>query len=232
MMQTGHLDELRQLLAPTPFGSGPGGDMLLRDFERRVIAEGRIFAMEGDPAGNLAVVAEGTVRATRRVSDDRDLTVFLLTRGDVFGFLPLLDGGPYPLSLTAESTATLYVLDRRLFRHFLEANPRFCAHLLSHVAARLRECIDQLGMLGKPGAMPRVAAALLSELPPEAAPGAVIAWPMPQTKLAQALGIAPENLSRAVSRLQQLGILRRTAGHRLRIDDPARLRATAERSLL
>jgi len=135
------------------------------------------------------------------------------------------------LSLAAETRAIVYTLARPLFQGFLQTNPAFCAHLLSHLAGRFRECIDQLGMLGKPGAVPRLAAALAGQLPAGARRGVVIAWPMRQTELAQALGIAPENLSRAVSRLQQMGILHRAAGRQLRIDDPARLRAAADRSL-
>jgi CRP-like cAMP-binding protein len=229
-MRPEDVTELRALLADTPLGAS-AEEQLMRSFERKVVTQGRRFAAEGDAGGTLAVVADGVVRATRRVSDDRELTVFLLRRGDVYGLLPLLDGGPCPLSLAAETDATVYVLSRRLFETFLEANPRFSAHLLAYVAGRLRECIDQLGMLGKPGAVPRVAAALVGQLPDDAAPGVVITWPMRQTDLAQALGVAPENLSRAVSRLQEMGIIHRAGGHRIAVDDPVRLRAVAERSV-
>ena len=230
-MRREEVADLRQLLADTPLNSGADDDGLLNAFERKSYAEGRTFAVEGDRGGALAVIADGLVRATRRVSDGRDLTVFLLRRGDVYGFLPLLDGGACPLSLVAESESTVYVIRRPSFERFLHDNPRFCASLLAYVAGRLRECIDQLGMLGKPGALPRVAAALIGQLPADAAAGTSIAWPMRQTSLAEALGIAPENFSRAVSKLQQMGIIHRTAGHRIRIDDPVRLREVAQRSV-
>jgi CRP-like cAMP-binding protein len=231
MLPTRDLDELRGLLATTPLGGTRDADALLSRFQRRVVNAGRIISMEGDVDGTFGVVAEGSVRATRRVSDDRDLSVFMLKRGDAFGLLPLLDGGGCPLSLAAETRAIVYTLARPLFQDFLQTNSAFYAHLLSYLASRFRDCIDQLGMLGKPGAVPRLAAALAGQLPAGARRGVVIAWPMRQTELAQALGIAPENLSRAVSRLQQMGILHRAAGHQLRIDDPARLRAAADRSL-
>ncbi len=231
MLGTGDLGDLRALLADTPLGGASDADSLLNRFDRRVVDAGRIFVMEGDTGGNFGVVAEGSLRGTRRVSDERDLSLFILKRGDAFGLLPLLAGGRCPMSLTAEARAVVYVLERRLFQDFLRKNADFSAHLLSYLAGRYRECIDQVGMLGKPGAVPRVAAALVGQLPAGAKRGVVVAWPMRQTDLAQALGIAPENLSRAVTRLQQMGIIHRTAGHQVRIEDPVRLRAAAERSL-
>ncbi len=227
-MNDDQLKDIGALLAANPLRDAAG---LLRHFERRAIPRGTTFVVEGDRGRGLAVVAEGSIRATRRVSDGRDLTVFMMKRGDVFGFLPLLDGGPCPLTLSGESDAVVYLLERRLFQEFLEHHPAFATRMLAYVAERLRECIDQLGMLGKPGAVARVAAALIGQLPSDAQSGVVIEWPMRQTNLARALGIAPENLSRAVSKLQQMGIIRRSAGHRLVVDDPQRLRAAAERSL-
>lgn len=220
--------ELSALLAANPLRDAGA---LLQRFERRLLPQGTVFVVEGDRGRGLAVVAEGSIRATRRVSAERDLTVFMLKRGDVFGFLPLLDGGPCPLTLCTESDSVVYVLERSLFQRFAEESPAFAMRLLAYVAERFRECIDQVGMLGKPGAVARVAAALIGQVPPDAKSGVVIEWPMRQTNLAGALGIAPENLSRAVSRLQKIGIIRRLSGHRVRVDDLQRLRAAAQRSL-
>ncbi|HEX9161503.1 MAG TPA: Crp/Fnr family transcriptional regulator [Thermoanaerobaculia bacterium] len=227
-MNEADFNDVTALLAANPLRDSGA---LLRRFERRVVRQGSVFVVEGDRGRGLAVVAEGSIRATRRVSDERELTVFMLKRGDVFGFLPLLDGGACPLTLSGETDAVVYLLDRRLFQDFLQQNAPFAANLLAYIAERFRECIDQLGMLGKPGAVARLAAALVGQLPADAQSGVIIEWPMRQTSLAGALGIAPENLSRAVSRLQHMGIIHRTTGHRLRIVDPVRLRAAAERSL-
>lgn len=223
--------ELRQLLFETPLAGAAPDSALLTRFLHRNLAAGTLLLEEGESGGKFAVVAEGILRASRRLTDDRELPVFFLKRGDYFGFLPLLDGGPCPLTVVANTPARVYILERRLFQEFLRENPNICELLLAHLAERFRECLDQLGTLGKPGALPRVAAALAAELPHDAPKGTMIGWPMRQSRLAEALGIAPENLSRAVTKLERLGILRRQAGHRVRIDDPARLRAAAERSL-
>jgi len=222
---------LRDLLYQTPLAEAVPEPALLARFSRRVVQPGTLIQEEGTTNGRFGVVAEGILVASRRVTGVRDLPVFFLKQGDYFGFLPLLDGGRCPLTVVARTEARLYLLERHLFQQFLRENPDFCSNLLTALAGRFRECLDQLGTLGKPGALPRVAAALLAELPENAAKGTVIGWPMRQTQLAEALGIAPENLSRAIARLERLGILRRESRHRLRVDDPARLQAAAERVL-
>lgn len=225
------MSELQQLLSDSPLSPVAADSALLARFLHRELPAQTLFLEEGESGGKFAVVAEGILRASRRLTNDRDLPVFFLKRGDYLGFLPLLDGGPFPLTVVANTPARVYVLERRLFQEFLREHHDVCELLLAHVAKRFRECLDQLGTLGKPGALPRVAAALAAELPHDAAKGTMIDWPMRQAKLAEALGIAPENLSRAVTKLERLGILRRQTGHRVRVDDPVRLRAAAERSL-
>ncbi len=222
---------LRDLLPGTPLADAVPETALLARFSRRVLQPGTLIQEEGTTDGRFGVVAEGTLLASRRVTGVRDLPVFFLKRGDYFGFLPLLDGGRCPLTVVTRTKAVLYLLERHLFQLFLREKPEFCSTLLAALASRFRECLDQIGMLGKPGALARVAAALSEELPQKAAKGTLIGWPMRQTQLAEALGIAPENLSRAVARLERLGILHRESRHMLRIDDPIRLRAAAERML-
>ncbi len=219
---------LRHLLAETPLAAGAEEHAFLQAFERRAVTPDNVLFLEGDTGGTFAVVAEGSLRASRQLSGGRELHVFTLTRGHFFGFLPLLDGGPFPVSLVAQTDGIVFTLARAPFEKFITENSLFCSQLMSHMARRLRDCLGQLGTLGIPGALPRLATALSSLLPADAAGPVSLQWPMHQSELAHALGIAPENLSRALTRLERVGILRRERGRKLRILDPARLRAAAE----
>lgn len=224
-------ETLRHLLAETPLAAGAEEHAFLQAFERRALTPGSVLFLEGDTGGVFAVIADGLLRASRQLGGGRELHVFTLTRGHFFGFLPLLDGGPFPVSLIAQTNGIVFTLARAPFERFVLENRNFCSQLLSYMARRLRGCLDQLGTLGTPGALPRLATALSSLLPAGAAGPVSLRWPMHQTELAQALGIAPENLSRALTRLERVGILRRERGRTLRILDPARLRGAAEGNL-
>jgi hypothetical protein len=73
--------------------------------------------------------------------------------------------------------------------------------MLEHLAFRLRDCLDQIGILGQPGAFARAAHGLISFVPREATGGgaAVITLPFSQEELARTLHVTPENLSRALA---------------------------------
>ena len=220
------------LLRATPFGeldeehlAGVG-----RLFVRRRVAKGAVVFLEGDEGGRFFVVAHGLLKAFRHTPPARDITVFTLNPGEFFGFLPLLDGGSYPVSVSALTSSTLLVLHRPDFLRFTQGDPRFCLALLTHLARRLRGCLDQVEMLGRQGAVARTAHAMLSLASPgDSSKGLTeVALPYTQTELAQLLHITPENLSRALARLRRRGLLERIGPRVYHIPNVPLLRAAAD----
>lgn len=223
---------LAGLLRATPFGTL--GEAALADvarlFVRRRVARGALVFLEGDAGDRFFLVAAGRLKAFRRTASARDITVFTLGRGDFFGFLPLLDGAPFPVSVAALTAAELLILHRSEFMHFVHENPPFCLGLVAHLARRLRGCLDQVESLGRQGAASRVAHGLLSLVPSGAPPGkaAEVTLPFTQAEFAQLLHITPENLSRALTRLRRRAVIERLDRGRFRIADVAALAELAE----
>ncbi len=201
-------------------------------FVRRRVAKGAVVFLEGDDGDRFFVVVGGRLKAFRHAASTRDVTVFTLAPGDFFGFLPLLDGAPFPLSVAALTAADLLVLHRRQFLRFVDDNPRFCLALVAHLARRLRGCFDQVESMGQPSAVARVAHGLLHLAPPNLGPGAAteVTLPFTQAEFAQFLNITPENLSRALTRLRRAGAIARLGRGRFRITGVAALAAFAEPS--
>lgn len=221
-----------EMLRGTPFGT-LGEDALLgvaRLFVRRRVAKGASVFLEGDDGDRFLLVAAGRLKAFRHTPPAHDITVFTLERGDFFGFLPLLDGGPYPVSVSALTPVELLVLHRPDFLHFTRDNPSFCLSLLAHLARRLRGCLEQVEMLGRQGAVARAAHGLLSLVPPDATPSApaTVTLPFTQAEFAQLLHITPENLSRALTSFRRRGVVERLGRGRFRIADAAALTELAE----
>lgn len=220
----GAVPALSDLLKATPFAHG-GADAV-RDlaslFRGRRAGKGELVFLEGEPGGSFFVVGQGRLKAFRRLPGGHEITVFLLGPGDFFGFLPLLDGGPYPLSVEALEPCAFYVLERPSFLRFVKENPDFCALLMADLAQRLRGCLGQIGLMGHQGAVERVTQGLLS-LVPEAARGGQaheVVLPFTQEEFARTLHLAPENLSRALAKLRRQGLIERTGKGRFRILDP------------
>jgi CRP-like cAMP-binding protein len=221
-----------ELLRATPFGTL--GDAALGEvtplFVRRRVAKGAVVFLEGDGGDRFFLVAAGRLKAFRRTASVRDITVFTLGRGDFFGFLPLLDGDPFPVSVAALVETQLLVLHRADFLRFVHDHPTFCLALTAHLARRLRGCLDQVESLGRQGATSRVAHALAGLLPDRASAGRAVEVTLPftQAEFAQLLHITPENLSRALTRLQRHAVIERLGRGRFRITDPAALAEFAE----
>ncbi len=222
-----------ELLRATPFGAlGEGPLHALSDlFVRRRVAKGATVFLEGDEADRFLLVAAGKLKAFRHTPPAHDITVFTLDSGDFFGFVPLLDGGPYPVSVSALTPVELLVLYRPDFLRFTRDNPSFCLGLLAHLARRLRECLDQVETLGRQGAVSRAAHALLSLVPPRAgqATAVEVTLPFTQAELAQVLHVTPENLSRALASLRRSSLLERLGPRRFRIPSLPALRQAADR---
>ncbi|MGE5235160.1 MAG: Crp/Fnr family transcriptional regulator [Acidobacteriota bacterium] len=221
-----------ELLRATPFGGLGEGPLhaLSALLVRRRVAKGTTVFLEGDEGDLFLLVAAGRLKAFRHTPPAHDITVFTLERGDCFGFLPLLDGGPYPVSVSALTPAELLVLHRPAFLRFTTDNPSFCLTLTAHLARRLRGCLEQVELLGRQGAVARAAHGLLSLVPPRISQGAPVEVTLPfsQVELAQALHVTPENLSRALAALRRDSLLERLGPRRFRIPDLPALRRAAD----
>jgi len=95
--------------------------------------EGYVLATEGDPDAGLFVIAEGEADVTiggKKVNH--------LEKGDFFGEMALLDGGPRTATVTATTPITLYALTEWVFRGLLAEHPSIAMRTLETMAARLR----------------------------------------------------------------------------------------------
>jgi CRP-like cAMP-binding protein len=194
----------------------------------RHFGKGECLWREGETPGLLVAIRSGRVKTYRVLPTGGTVTVFIFLPGDVFGFLPLLDGGPYPASAEAVEPVEADVMPRSVFQQILAAEPALAIELVGLLGHRLRQAFDVIRSVSIPGARSRVASALLALVPDPRPPGARtrVRLPVSAHEFAGALGIAPETLSRAISSLARGGVLRRFRPGRLEILDlPALERA-------
>ena len=81
-------------------------------FEERVFGVGETIFHGGEPGDDLFLVTEGRVHVF--ITSDTGDTIILARaeRGDVFGEISLLDGGPRTASAAAVGATTVLTLDR------------------------------------------------------------------------------------------------------------------------
>ena len=177
----------------------------------------------------LVALERGRVKAYRVLPNGNAVTLLLFGPGDVFGFMPFLDGRPYPATAQALDEVEALVVSRADLTAAFERDPHVALALVRLLATRLREAFDRIESSSVPEVLPRVAAALAALLPDEPAPGAlaVIELPVRSSEFAAAIGVAPESLSRAITKLVEARVLHRLAPRRFQVLDASGLRRAA-----
>ena len=98
-------------------------------------AKGTVIATEGDPGVGLFVIVDGEAEVT--IGGKR---MAILRRGDFFGEIALLDGGPRSATVSARSDIRLLGLTERVFfRGLLQEHPSIAVKTLESMAGRLRD---------------------------------------------------------------------------------------------
>jgi len=193
----------------------------------RRFRKGTLIWSEGETSGLLIAITTGRVKIYRLLPTGKSVTLFLFGPGDVFGFLPFLDGGAYPAYAQAIEDVEADVLPRSALLQALHADPSLATALIALLGRRLREAMDLIQGLSTPGVKSRVAAALLALLAEDQPQDPLVTLPVTAQEFAGAIGIAPETLSRALRHLEEDGIIAREGPGRYRVLQPDRLEQAA-----
>jgi len=178
----------------------------------------------------LVALKKGRVKVYRLLPTGREVTLYIFGPGDLFGFLPFLDGQAYPAYAQAMENVEADVMARATLLQVLRSEPELAVTLIGLLGRRLRASFDLIRSLSTPGARARVAHALLNIVPPRGATTArgVIRLPVSAHEFAGAIGIVPETFSRALTSLVQEGILERIGSGRYRILDLEELKRATD----
>jgi len=197
---------------------------------RRFVA-GSLLWREGETSGLLVSLESGRVKVYRLLPTGRSITVFIFGPGDVFGFLPFLDGEPYPAYAQALEDTDARVMSRDELLSAVREDPQLAVALIGLVGRRLREAMQHIENLSSPGVLPRVASALTALSPDagESGGGArIIRLPVAGGELAAAIGVTPETFSRSLTKLVRARILHRLGHGRFQVLDEEGLRQAAQ----
>ena len=97
------------------------------------VKAGTTLTTEGKPGGEFFVVADGTAKGTLRGKK-----VASYGPGAFFGEMSLLDHGPRSVTIVADSSMHLLVLDPVSFNELLTQSPGVARKILRTMAERLR----------------------------------------------------------------------------------------------
>jgi CRP/FNR family transcriptional regulator, nitrogen fixation regulation protein len=145
---------------------------------------------EGEPSEYVYQVIRGAVRTYKLL-------------GDVFGLDP---GTSHRLTAEAITDTTVRLVKRRSLETAAGSNVRVAHNLWTMTAGELRHAEDHMLLLGRKTAMEKVATFLL-EMDRRLAKAGMMALPMCRRDIGDYLGLTLETVSRALSQLNDQGIL-------------------------
>ena len=158
---------------------------------------------EKEPAEYVYQVKMGAVRSYKLLSDGRRQIGAFHLAGDVFGLDP---GTAHRLTAEAISDTTVRLVKRRSLEVAAGSNVKVAHHLWTMTAGDLRHAEDHMLLLGRKTAMEKVATFLL-EMDRRLAKAGIMALPMCRRDIGDYLGLTLETVSRALSQLNDQGIL-------------------------
>lgn len=220
-------DEAIESLRRLPLFRGSSDEALRTIASRsvfRTYSRDATLFRRGEPCRGLFVVVQGLVQVYRASGDGREQTLHSQGPGDPLGEVPLFDGGPYPASARAVAESRVLFLPLDEFQWLYRHHPDIADTTIRELGRRLRRMVGLVEKISLRDVPARVALTLLeqAERSGELHDGISFELRLTHEQLAAELATTRESVSRAMSRLQQDGIIVRT-GRRLTIPDLANL---------
>jgi CRP/FNR family nitrogen fixation transcriptional regulator len=158
---------------------------------------------EKEPADYVYQVKAGAVRSYKLLSDGRRQIGAFHLAGDIFG---LENGGEHRFTAEAIVDTVVRLIKRLSLEMVAESDAMVARNLLSMTTTNLQHAEDHMLLLGRKTSLERVAAFLI-EMDKRLTAAGIMALPMSRRDIADYLGLTLETVSRALSRLHQLGTL-------------------------
>jgi CRP/FNR family transcriptional regulator, cyclic AMP receptor protein len=105
----------------------------------RTFVAGETIFQKGSPGDHMMAVVSGNVRISVASANGQVLELSILTPGDLFGEIALLDGKERTADATAATECSLAILDRSEILSFLERHPNVWPLIVEVLCDRLRK---------------------------------------------------------------------------------------------
>lgn len=120
-----------------------------------------VIFLESDEAYNFFLIIEGRVKISRLHRDGREVVIAILSSGNFFGDMALLDGYPRSTDAYSEGRSKILSIRENDFFALLENDPKISIELLRELAHRIRNSDSQIKGLSLLNARGRVSSTLL-----------------------------------------------------------------------
>jgi len=179
---------------------------------KQVFRKDNMILIEEEVGSTMFIILEGRVKISRISDEGREVILSILSEGDFFGEMSILDGQARSANVVTLEDSTIMVIHREDFLQMLHDYPQIAINLLKELAHRLRRSDSQIKSLSLQNATGKVASTLLriADDSGKIHLGQVeISKLPPQQDLANMAGTSRETISRVLKSLAEQGYVRK-----------------------
>jgi CRP/FNR family cyclic AMP-dependent transcriptional regulator len=198
---------------------------IVRRVTTRNYRRNEVIFHQDDPGATLHVIKKGQVKINTVSPEGEEAILAILTEGDFFGELSLLDGKPRSANAVAMETTQTLALQRQDFMDILGKHPEMVGDILASLADRLRSTdhlLEDAIFLGLRARLAKRLLELAEKHGVKTDRGVEIDLRLTQQELAATLGVSRVALNKQLGLLQDSGLVSLET-RRIIIDQPDEL---------
>lgn len=199
--------------------------------ERR-FRRGQVIVQKGDPGSSMMAVLSGRVRISAVNAEGKEITLNVISPGQVFGEIALLDGQPRSADATAIEDTLLLVVERRHFIPFLAGNQNLVMRLLAELCQKLRNtslALEQIALFDLETRLARLILKLAADYGRITSDGTRIELKLSQRDISNLVAASRESVNKQLGEWRENGALTFENGYIL-LHRPEDLQALLEAS--
>ncbi|CCD97335.1 putative transcriptional regulator with a cAMP binding domain, Crp family [Bradyrhizobium sp. ORS 375] len=171
-------------------------DQLCRYAKPTTLKRGATIFSKGDPGSSLYAVISGTVKISVSSPDGRNAILNLISAGEIFGEVAVLDGRERTADATANTNCEILVIDRREFLPFVKSQPVLSMKFIELLCDRLRWTSDQVEQVILQDLPRRLASALLGLTEKQKVDSASRTIAITQQEISEMVGMTRESINK------------------------------------
>ena len=188
-------------------------------FDLKQYKNNETIFLEGDSPDNFYLVAAGSVKVLKHTVMGKDIILEMMSPGDVFGGVAVLDKKPYPASAEAMEAASVIKISRLDLLKIMEEYPVLKLEIVKYFSDKLRDAHEMLKNIATERVERRIASLLLKlSEKVGVADGEFIRidFPLTRQEIAEMVGTTVETCIRTMSKFQKDGLVK-SSNHRTMI---------------
>ncbi len=170
---------------------------------------------EGDPSDKFYILAEGNVKIVKHSVAGKDIILEIMSPGDVFGGVAVLDNKPYPASAQAMEPSSVIRISRQNLFQIMEEYPILKLESVKYFSGKLRDAHEMLKNMATERVERRIGSLLLKlseKVGVDTSGYRKIDFPLTRQDISEMVGTTVETCIRTMSKFQKQGMVKSSGG--------------------